>query len=156
MGYNTLMLLVAALLTGTSLVVTSSSGSIGDTQVDEQTLTAIARDASLAGLRLSTQKLAADTGSWYADPSRYEFDDESWKYSSFSTSVETLYVRGPEVERCAIDTVDVISMGESLAGLVHTATATYVRTCSAEGLPDGIRMISYRESSHQPGPTESK
>ena len=148
MGNYSVILILAAVLSGTSLMVMTSVSTVENVgEVDEPAFRAMAREASLNGLDMSTRRLVEDSGSWYLDPAKYEFHDEAWRYSTFSTRVETLYARGPVFEGCAIDTVDVVAVGESLAGISHQTRATYVRTCT----PDGPSSAFAFAASHERG-----
>ena len=147
MGKFSLLIAIAAMAVISVLMLVSRQASqSADVLLADHTFKNIGREASLAGLNLTTRRLVDDTTSWAADPAKYAFTDQPYQHAHFSTRVSGGYGSTVVLGRCVIDTVDVVSVGTARGGRTHEIHATYVRTCSnAGGLPPAFRFATASE-----------
>lgn len=135
-NYALVFALAGAVSLSAFVFVSRSATSEADRNLSTHTFNQIAREAALTGLNTTVRRIVADTNSWFIDPSKYGFTDTEYRNATFTTHVDTTgFVKGPVLDRCAIDTVRVVSVGSSFGGEDHMVDAVYVRTCSSEGAP---------------------
>lgn len=138
MGNYALFFVLAGVLSVALILNSSRKSNRGaDQELANHTFkNVVAREAAATGLNLTVRKLVADTSRWSIDPTLYEYNEEPYKLATFTTDVQPNYLAGPLLDACAIDTVDVISIGfpnaDSSGFRNHRIEATYVRTCSEE------------------------
>ncbi len=152
------LLVFTGVIIASSLIISSGELSTGADANEQRAVNAAARDAAVTGLNMSVKQLVADHASWHeqksVDSTKYEFVDvASTEYSSYSTTViYENYAKGPALDRCLVDTVDVVAVGlavssefETIEG-THRLEATYVRTCNDDlTAPEGARLLALAE-----------
>ncbi|HUF10291.1 MAG TPA: hypothetical protein VMO47_13305 [Rhodothermales bacterium] len=139
-NYSLILVLGGTLLVSVAMFSTRASSDAGDRLLNDHTFREIAREAAISGLNLTVRKLVADTSSWITDPNRYEFTDEPYRRSTFSTKVLTPYGATYKNGNCWLDSVQVVSTGQTLEGTQYIVDSSYLRTCTdLGGVPPGFR-----------------
>lgn len=135
MGNYILIIVLAAVVSVATLLHSArSSTASADRQLARHAYkSVIAREAAITGLNLTLRRLITDTTRWSDDPDEYGFSSVPYRNARFTTVIQAGYQPGPLLDQCAIDTVDVLSIGSPDADTTgsrdHRIETTYVRRC---------------------------